>query len=50
MQKNSCFHEEHTAIQIFTLNRHMGKHISHSFTISDQSFSIKYQNQREDAA
>jgi len=28
----------------------MGKHISHSFTISNQSFSIKYQNQREDAA
>jgi len=46
---HSCFHV-FTAIQIFTLTRHMGKHISHSFTISNQSFSIKYHNQREDAA
>ncbi len=43
MQKISCFHKEHTAIQICTLTHHKGKHPSHSFTISNQSFSIKGQ-------
>jgi len=39
MQKISCFHKENT----LPFN-------SHNFTISNQSFSIKYQNRREDAA
>lgn len=41
MQKISCFHKEHTAIQICTLTHHKGKHQSHSFTISNQSFKHK---------
>ncbi len=43
MQNSSCFHKEHTAIQKCTLTHHKGKHPSHSFTISNQSFSIKGQ-------
>jgi len=41
--EKSRFHKEHTAIQICTLTHHMGKHPSHIFTISKQSFSIKGQ-------
>ena len=43
MKKIYCFHKEHTAIQICTLIHHMGIHLSHSFTMSNQSFSIKGQ-------
>ena len=41
MKKIFCFHKEHTAMQIRTLTHRMGKNLSHSFTISNQSIKGK---------